>query len=182
MQGQAAPISRTGGEPQSRHGLKTHARSDCVSLILRNRKLARIRGVCGFVAEEESSGDGSLSDALLIGVAYKSRKAAPVRHANLNFLTVNLRRGKGDREADAGIEKCVVVWKIVKISPKYIAVYSQTACNRLRETYLVIIRASRSYRQPQHESAHGIKLWGARQQQILNRWSLKNAVVRPMKE
>src|ERR1700682_5862934 len=105
-----------------------------------------------------------------MGVAHKSRNAASAWHANLNFLTVNLRRGKGNREADAGIEQRVIVRKILKIPAKDIAVYSQIACNRLREAYLVIIRASRAHRKSQYECAYRIKLWRARQQQILNRW------------
>ncbi len=137
--------------------MKAHARANRVSLVLRNRKLALIRGARGLVAEEKPAGEGALPNALLIRVAHKSGKAAPVRHANLNFLTVNLRRGKGDWEADAGIEQRVVVRKIVKIAAKYIAINPELACQRIRETHFVVVRAPRPHRNFQNQAAYGIQ-------------------------
>src|SRR5882757_7030148 len=105
-----------------------------------------------------------------------------MRYANLNFLTENRRRRKSDREADAGVEQRIVVREIVKIAAKDVAVHAQVARKRLRKTHLVVVRAPRPDRDPQDQGVQGIKLWRARQQQIFNGGSLKDAVVRSVDE
>src|SRR5258708_448886 len=49
---QAAPVSRARGEPKSLCSLKTNPCTDRISLVLRNRKRARLRRVCRLVAKK----------------------------------------------------------------------------------------------------------------------------------
>src|SRR3984957_6972440 len=66
---QSAAVLRGSSEPQAVHRLIAHARTNGISLILRNWELARVRYSGGFAAKKQSACNRSLSCPCLVRVA-----------------------------------------------------------------------------------------------------------------
>src|SRR5450432_1102124 len=76
---QAAPVSSPQRHPCARHNLIAKARADRISLVLRDRKAARIRQRIGSVIpDEQAASHGRVAEAHHVGIADLTGKASPV--------------------------------------------------------------------------------------------------------
>src|SRR5579862_6868362 len=164
ISGEATAVFSAGREPQPLGSLETNARVKGISLVLGNGELARVRYAGSIIAQKEPSGDGALADSDLIRVADETGKTAPSRDGELNFLAVNLSRGKGNGETHAGIEQRIVVRIVVKVAKEYVSFDAEYSGKGFCESRFVIIRRRGLDGEPDHQVTHRIELRRAGQQ------------------
>src|ERR1700738_3941116 len=121
-------------------GLKAHAGSHRVALILSNGKTARIRETTHRIAsEEQSPNDWSLPNSDLIRIADVTRETAPAGNLDSRLLADNPCLRKSDGETDSRIQQHVVIGIVAKIATEHIGIKPTLPENALREAYFVVV-------------------------------------------
>src|ERR1700722_5944449 len=137
------------------------------------------RGSSG-VAKEEPARHGKPSIDHDVGITEKAVKAIPVWNLDLSLGAVKDSFAEGNGEADSGAENLIVIGVVVDIAAEVVHVEAQLIGKILCGPHFDVVAVRGFHRQPQHVRIERDHLLRTGEQNVLERRSLENSVVRSM--